>query len=188
MFSKLGLLTEQYSITWELIRNANSPAIPQVCGCCSVAQLCRTLCDPMDYSMPGFRLSSSPGVCSNSCPWSQWYYPTLTSSVAPFSSCSQSFPASGSFPVSWLFVTGGWSFGASALVSVLPMNSQGWFPLGLTGLICLLSKGLQHHSSKALILWCSAFFMVQRSHLYMTTGKTIALTIGTFVSKVMSLH
>ena len=139
------------------------------------------------YSKPGFHLSSPPRVCSKSRPWSQWYYPALTSSVALFSSCSQSFPASGSFPVSWLFWSGGQSFGASALVSVLPVNIQGWFPLGLTGLICLLSKGLQHHSSKALILWCSAFFMVQLSYLYMTTGKTIALTIRTFVGKVISL-
>ena len=81
------------------------------------------------------------------------------------------------------------STGTLASATVLPMNIQNWFPLGLTGLI-LQSKGLlrvQHQSSKASILWCSAFFIVQLSHPYMTTGKTIALTIWTFVSKVMSL-
>ena len=81
------------------------------------------------------------------------------------------------------------SIGASALASVLPKNIQHWFPLGWTGLI-LQSKGLsrvQHHNSKASILWCSAFFVVQFSHLYMTIRKTIALTIQTFVGKVLSL-
>ena len=85
--------------------------------------------------------SLSPGVCSDSCPLSPWYHPTISSSVAPFSSCLQSFPASGSFPMSWLFTSGGQSIGTSALASVLPMNIQGWFPLGLIGLISLLSKG-----------------------------------------------
>ena len=84
----------------------------------------------------------SLGACSNSCPLSQWCYPTISYSAAPFSSCPQSFPASGSFPMSCLFTSGGQSTGASALPSVLPMNSQGWFPLGLTGFISLLSKGL----------------------------------------------
>ena len=110
--------------------------------------------------------------------------------------CLQSLPASGSFPISWLFTSGGQTTGALASTSVLPMNIQGWFPLGLTGLISLLSKGLsknlfQNHSSKASILWRSiwykACFMVQLSYPYVTTGKTIALTIQPFVSKVMSL-
>ena len=83
--------------------------------------------------------SVSPGVCSNSCPLSQWCHPTILLSVTPFSSCLQSFPASGSFPVSWLFASSGQSIGTSALASVLPMNIQGWFPLGLTGLISLQS-------------------------------------------------
>ena len=82
----------------------------------------------------------SPGVCSNSCPLSQWCYPPISSSVVPFSCCPQFFPVSGSFPMSWLFASGGQSIGASA--SVLPMNILDWFPLGLTGLISLLSKGL----------------------------------------------
>ena len=95
---------------------------------------------PWTAKRQAFSPSGSPGVCSNSCPLSQWCHPTISSSVVPFSSCPQSFPASGSFPVSQTFASGGQSIGASA--SVLPMNSQGWFPLGLTGLISLLSKGL----------------------------------------------
>ena len=86
--------------------------------------------------------SLSPGVCSNSCPWSHWCHPTISSSVVPFSSCLQSFPAPGSFPMSQLFTSGGQSIGASASASVLPVNIQGWFPLGLIGLISLQSKGL----------------------------------------------
>ena len=145
----------------------------------------------------------------------------MSSSVVPFSSCPQSLPASGSFPVSQLFAWGGQSIGVSALTSVLPVNTQNWSPLEWTGWISLQSKGLsrifspsnehpelisfrmdwldllavqgtlksllQHYSSKASILWCSAFFIVQLSHTYMTTGKTIALTRRTFFGKVMSL-
>ena len=84
--------------------------------------------------------SLSPGGCSNSCPLSKWCHPTISSFLAPFSSCPPSFPASGSFPGSWLFTSGGESVGDSA--PVLPMNIQDWFPLGLTGLISLESKGL----------------------------------------------
>ena len=87
-------------------------------------------------------LSLSPGACSNSCPLSLWCHKIISSSVIPFSSCLQSFPTSGSFPMSWLFAAGGQSIGASVLASVLPMNIQGWFPLGLTGLISSQSKGL----------------------------------------------
>ena len=86
--------------------------------------------------------SPSPGVCSSSCPLSQWWHPTISSSVIPFSSCLQSFPASGSFPTSWLSTSGGQSIGASALASVLPVNIQSWLPLKLTGLISSLCKGL----------------------------------------------
>ena len=135
-------------------------------------------------------LSSSPRACSNSCPLSRWCYLTISSSATPFSICLQSLTASGPFPMSWLFASGSQRTGASASASVLPMNVQGWFPLGLTGLIFLLSKWLksllQHHSLKASFLWHSAFFMVQLSHLYVTTGKIIALTIWTF-SAVLSL-
>ena len=118
--------------------------------------------------------SPTPRACSNSCPLSQWCHPTISSSVFPFSSCLQSFPASGSFPMSQLFKSGGQSIGASA--SVFPMNIQEWFPLPLTGLI-LQSKGLSrvcsNTSSQASILERSAFFIAQLSHPYMTTGKTI---------------
>ena len=128
---------------------------------------------------------------SNSCPLSWWCHPTISSSVALFSPCLQSFPTSGSFLVGQFFSSGGQSIGVSASASVLPMNIQDWFPLGLTGCISSQSKGLlsllQHHSSKASILWHSAFFTVQLSHPYMTTGKTIAFTRWTFVGKVMSL-
>ena len=82
----------------------------------------------------------SPWVCSNSCPLSLWCYLTTLSSVIPFSFCPQSFPASGSFPMNQLFASGGQSIGALALASIFSMNIQGWFPLGLTGLISLLSK------------------------------------------------
>ena len=108
--------------------------------CCSVAQGV-WLCGVGGLQHTRFPCPSpSPGVCSNSCPLSQWCHPTISSSVAPFSSCPQSFPASGSFPVSRLFASGGQSIGASA--SVLPRNIQGWFPLGLTGWISLQTKGL----------------------------------------------
>ena len=136
--------------------------------------------------------SPTPRVHPNPCPLSRGCHPTISSSVVPFSSCPQSFPASGSFQTSQLFASGGQSIGVSASTSVLPMNTQDLSPLGWTGWISLQSKGLlnsllQHHSSKASILQCSAFFIVQLSHPYMTTGKTIALTRRTFVGKVMSV-
>ena len=127
--------------------------------------------------------SLSPGVCSDLCPLSRWCHPTNSSSIASFSSCPQSFPASGIFPLSQFFISGGQSIGVSASASVLPMNNQGWFPLGLTGLVSLLSRDSQGSSpaphSKASILWRSAFFMVQLSHPYMTTRKITALTLWT---------
>jgi len=86
--------------------------------------------------------SPSARAFSNFCPSSQWCQPTISSSVVPFSSCLQSFPASGSFLINWLFISGGQSIGASASASVLPMNIQDWFPSGLTGWISLQSKGL----------------------------------------------
>ena len=85
-------------------------------------------------------------VFSNSCPLSLWYRPTISSSVIPFSSCPQSFPASGSLPMSWLFTSSGQSIGVSASASGFPMNIQGWFPLGLTGWTSLLSKDSQESS------------------------------------------
>ena len=117
--------------------------------------------------------SPTPGAYSNSCSLSWWYYLTISSSVIPFSSHLQSFPASGSFPMSWFFASGGQSIGVSASASFLPMNIH-W-------------SLLQHHSSKTSILWCSAFSIVQLSYSNMTTGKTIAFTRWTFIGKVMSL-
>ena len=135
--------------------------------------------------------SPTPGVHSDSPPSSRWCHPAISSSVVPFSSCPQALPASGSFPMSQLFAWGGQRTGVSASASFLPKNTQNWSPLEWTGWISLQSKGfsslLQHHSSKASILWHSAFFTVQLSHPYMTTGKTIVLTRQTFVGKVMSL-
>ena len=159
----------------------------------SVAQSCPTLCDPheLQHARPPCS-SPTPGVHSDSHPSSQWCHPAISPSVIPFCSCPQSLPASESFPMNQLFAWGGQSFGVSALASFLPKNTQGWSPLEWTGWISLQSKGplrslLQHHSSKASILWSSAFFTVQLSYPYMTTGKTTALTRRTFVGKVMSL-
>ena len=86
--------------------------------------------------------SLSPRVCSSSCPLSQWGYPTISLSLPHFSSCPQSFLASGSFPMSWLFASGGQCTGTSVSAPILPMNIYGWFPLGITGFISLQSKGL----------------------------------------------
>ena len=131
--------------------------------------------------------SLSPGVCSNSYPSSQWCHSTISSSVIPFSSCLQSLPASGSFLMSQFFAWGDQSVeaSASASASVLPMNIQDWFPLGLTGLNSLLSKGVsspapefQSINSLELIL-----LFVQLSHPCMTTGKTILWLCGPFLAK-----
>ena len=112
--------------------------------------------------------STPPRVHPNPCPLCQWCHPTISSSVVPFSSGSHSFPASGSIPMSQLFPWGSQSIGVSASISVLPMNTQDWSPLGWTGWISFQSKELssllQHHSSKASILQCSTFFTVQLSH------------------------
>ena len=119
-------------------------------------------------------LSSTPGAYTNSCPSSQWCHPTISSSVIPFSSHLQSFPASGSFPMSPFFASGGPNIGVSASASVLPMNIQDWFPLGLTDLISLQSKRLSRLFSnttnqKPQYFGIQAFVMVQFLHLYMTT-------------------
>ena len=114
----------------------------------------------------------SPRACWNSCPLTQWCQSnTISSSIAPFCSCLQFFSAPGPFPMRWCFASGGLSIGASAVASVLPMNSQDLFPLELTALISLLSKRVWRVFSAL----C----------LYMTTGKTIDLTIWTFLSKVL---
>ena len=108
----------------------------------SVTQSYLTLCDPMDCSTPGFPVHHQLGVHPNPCPFSQGCHPTISSSIVPFYSCLQSFPASRSFPMSQLFSSGGQNIGVSASVSVLPMNIQDSFPLGWTGWISLQSKGL----------------------------------------------
>ena len=144
----------------------------------SVIQLCRNLCNPMDCSMPC--PSPTPRAYSNSCPRSRWCHPTISSSVVPFAShlqwCWES-PASGSFPVSQLLTSGGqnyWSFS----FSISPSNEYSGlisFRMDWLDLLAVqetLKSLLQHHKS---ILMCSAFFTVQFSHPYMTTGKTIAL-------------
>ena len=127
-----------------------------------------------------------PWVCSNSCPLSQWCHPTILSSVAPFSSCPPSFPASRSFPVNWLFTWSGQTIGALASASVLPVNIQGWLVWSPYS-----PRDSQESSPapqfKTSILQHSAFVMVQLSLPYMTIRKIIALTTWTFVSKVMSL-
>ena len=101
-------------------------------------------------------------VCSNFCPSCWWCHPTMSSSVTSFSSCPQSFPASGSFPMSKLFESSGQSIGTSVSAPVIPMNIQGWFPLGLTGLIPLLSKGLSGVFSSTTI-WKHEFSPAQSS-------------------------
>ena len=135
--------------------------------------------------------SPPPRACSNSCPSSQWCHPTISSSVIPFSSCLQSFPASGSFPMSQLFASSGQRIGPSVSASVLPMNIQDWFPLGLTSLFSLLSKGLsrvfsnttvQKHNSSTL----SLFYGLSVTSIH-NCWKTTVLTLQSFVSKVMSL-
>ena len=135
----------------------------------SVAQSCLTL-QPheLQHTRP-LCPSPTPGAYPNSCPLSQWCHPTISSSVIPFSSCPQSFPASQSFQMSQLFASRGQSIGVSASASVPPMNTQDWSPLGWTDLLAVqgtLKSLLQHHSSKASILWHSAFFIVRLSHPY----------------------
>ena len=147
----------------------------------------------MDCSTPGFPScpSPTPGVYSNSCPSSQWCHPTNSSSVW-FSSHLQSFPASGAFPMSQFFTSGSWSIGASASVSVLPINIQDWFSLGLTVSPCSPRDSQASSPTpqfKRSILQSSAFFIVQFSHPYMSTGNTKALTrltIGKVISKLFN--
>ena len=124
--------------------------------------------------------SPTPRVHPNPCPLSRWCNPTISSSVVPFSSRLQSFPASGSFQMSQFFALGGQSIGVSASVSVLSVNIQDWFPLGGTGLISLQPNGLSRVFSNATVQkhqFFGTFFMVQLSHPYVITGKTIALSI-----------
>ena len=131
--------------------------------------------------------SLTPGVYPNACPLSWWCHPTISSSVVPFSSCLQSFPASGSFQMSWFFASDGQNIGSFS-ISISPSNEySGLISFRIDCLNLLANQGtlkslLQHHSSKVSILQHSAFFMVQLSYPYMTTEKTMALTRRTFVS------
>ena len=149
----------------------------------SVAQLCLT---PQSHGGQHTRLPCplpTLRACSNSCPSSWWCHPTTSSTVIPFS-CLQSCPASGSFPKSQFFASGGQSIGTSASASVLPMNIQDWFPLELTDWISLMSKRLSRVFSNT-IVQKHQFFGTQLS--LWCISQTIALTIWTFVGKVMSL-
>ena len=147
-------------------------------------QSCPTFCGSMDCNTPGLLVHHQCPEFAHSCPSRRWCHPTVSSSVIPFS-CLQSFPASGSFPMTWFFASGNQSIGVSASISDLPMNTQDWSPLGWTGWISLQFKGPSKESSltpqfKRINPQGSAFVTVQLSHPYMTTGKTIALTRETF--------
>ena len=136
--------------------------------------------------------SPSPQICPSSCPLHRWCHPAISSSDALFSFYFQFFPAWGTFPMIQLFASGDQNTGVSVSASVLPVNEYSglisfkidWSDLAVQG---TLKSLLQHHSWKASILWHSAFFTVQLSQPCMTTGKTIVLTILTFVGRVMSL-
>ena len=157
----------------------------------SVTQSCPTLQphEPQHARPPC--PSPIPRVHPNPCTLNRWCHPTIWSSVAPFCHL-QSFPASGSFPMSQLFASDGQSIGSFSFRISLSNEHPGLISFRMNWLDLLAVQGtlkslLQHHSSKASILQRSAFFIVQLSHPYMTTGKTIALTRQTFVDKVMSL-
>ena len=142
--------------------------------------------------MPGFHVPTLfPRVCSNSCPLSPWCHPTISSSVTLCSSRPQPFQAPGSFPMSWFFPSGGQCMSFSLTISHFNeysgLISYRTDRFDLHAVQGTLKSLLQHHSSKATILWCTIFFLVQLSHPYMTTGKPITLTIWTFVGKVTSL-
>ena len=150
----------------------------------SVTQLCPTLCEPRNRSTPDLP------VHHHLQEFTQTHAHQVGDAIHPshpLSSCPQSLPASGSFPVSQLFISGGQSIGVSASASVLPMNTFRMNWLDLLAVQGTLKSLLQLHSSKASIFWCSAFFTVQLSHPYMTTRKTIVLIRWTFVGNVMSL-
>ena len=129
--------------------------------------------------------SSTPRACSHSSPSSQWYHPTISSSVIPFSSCLQSFSIPGCFPMSQFFTSGGQSIGVSALASVLPMNIQDWFPLGLIGLISFQSKGL----SPGLLhcRWILYQLSCKRSRIILVTNLLLYI-IGSSPPLIMPWH
>ena len=128
--------------------------------------------------------SPAPGVHPNPCPLSRWCHPTISSSVVPFSSCPQSFPASGSFAVSQFFTSGGQSIRVSASASVLPMNIQDWFPLGWTGWISLQSKGLSRVFSNTTVSSGGAWWRSE-SLLYCISGEAISPQQRAFISHAL---
>ena len=139
--------------------------------CFSVTQLCLTLCNPMDCSTPGFPvLHHLPELAQIYVHWVDDINPIISFSVIPFSSCLQSFPASGSFPMSQFFASGGQSIEASATALILAMNIQGWFHLGLTGLISSQSRGLSRVFSKTTVKNHQFFgaqpFLWSNSHIH----------------------
>ena len=156
----------------------------------SVAQSCPTLCDPMSCSTPGLPVQYQLPEPTQT-PLSRWRHPTTSSSIVPFSSCLQSFLVSGSFQMSQLFAWGGQSIGVSSSTSDIPMNTLDWSPLGwLIGSPCSPRDSQESSPTpqfKSINTSVLTFFIVQLSHPYMTTGKTIALTRWTFVGKVMPL-
>ena len=168
-----------FAFTWVYIADTITPLSwrQHLCICqkenptqfSSVARSCPTLCDAR-LPCP----SPTPGPYSNSCPLNWWCHPTISFSVIPFSSCLQSFPTSGSFPMSQFFASGGQSIGVSASASVLPMYIQDWFPLGWTGWVSLLSKGLSRVFSNTIVQKHQFFklSLLYLSYPYMTTGKS----------------
>ena len=157
----------------------------------SVTQLCLTFCNPMNCSTPGLPVYHQLRVHANSCPLSRWCHLTISSSVITFSSCLNLSPNHGLFHESALHIR--WSKYWSFNFNISPSSEHpGLISFRMDYLDLLVVQGtlkslLQHHSSKESIIQCSAFFTIQLSHSYMTTGKTIALTRWTFVGKVMSL-
>ena len=174
-------------------RCVNTHWVPSTWVCCFVVlqspSRVQLFSNPWTAARQASLSLTSPRVCPSPCSLHRWCHP-ISSSDALFS-CPQSFPASVTFPHR-LSASDDQNTGASASASVHPLNIQGWSSLKLPGLTSLLSQGtfrslLQHHSSKASILWPSAFFTVQLSQPNMTTRKTIALTMRTFVGRVVSL-
>ena len=171
----------------QFFQNFNTTSV----SCQFSVSVISTLCDPMNRSTPGFPVHhqlpepAQTHVIKSLMPSNHLIL------CCPLLLLPSIFPSIRVFSNESILCICGQSTGVSALTSILPLNIQDWLPLGLTGLIFLKSKGLssllQHHSSKASILWRSAFFMVQLSHPYMAPGKTIALTRRTFAGKVMSL-
>ena len=149
------------------------------CCCCFLALSHVQLWDPMNDSRRASLSFTISQVGSDSCPLIWWYHTTISSSVAPFSSCPQSFPASGSFPRSQLFASGGQSIGASASAAVLPVNIQGWFPLGLTDLIQSMKSSEMLVTQLCPTLWSKAYLFL-RSYSDLSFCRKLFQTIWGF--------